>query len=214
MQPDRAPLSSKLLGAGLRAYLSSCAATSRTELEDLAQAEISASGTNGIILTFWHEASALMPMAWQAVKPLLEGRPAALILSRSRDTEMIRPLVARLGITAIIGSSEKRPQLMQKGGLSAMLQARDHLLAGGVLGVALDGPRGPAKIAQPGVPHLAARTGAACIHMEFAASPRLRAGSWDRMLIPVPFGRIKASVGNVTDAPRDQQASDCQMVGS
>ena len=198
----------------MRAYLSACAATTRAELEGLAQAELSAKGENGIILTFWHEASALMPMAWRTVKPLLEGRHAALMLSRSRDAEMIRPLLSKLGVTAIIGSSEKRPQSRKKGGLSAMLQARDHLLAGGILGVALDGPRGPAKIAQPGVAHLAARAGAACIHLEFAASPRFRAGSWDRMLIPVPFGRIKAWIGDVTYASSDQQASNCQMVGS
>jgi lysophospholipid acyltransferase (LPLAT)-like uncharacterized protein len=52
-----------------------------------------------------------------------------------------------------------------------------------------DGPRGPRRVAAPGVAQLAALSGVPVLPCSAQTSRRWQMKSWDRMVIPRPFGR-------------------------
>jgi lysophospholipid acyltransferase (LPLAT)-like uncharacterized protein len=67
----------------------------------------------------------------------------------------------------------------------------------------LDGPRGPADVAQPGAVWLSKATGNPLLpfHSEAASSWTLK--SWDRTQIPKPFTTIAMAIGEPLYVPRD-----------
>ena len=196
MTSRQPPRPSAFVGPALRAYLAACERTSKATLDRSADLTPSKSLARGLIITFWHEASALMPIIWRELSQDFPGKTAALILSQSRDAEMLAPFLDKRGMLTFRGSSSKGGSPFQKGGLHALMAARDHVLSGHVLGIALDGPRGPAKVAQPGVAHLRKHTNADLIHLETRPFPSFRASSWDRMFVPVPFMSVGVSVSS------------------
>jgi lysophospholipid acyltransferase (LPLAT)-like uncharacterized protein len=79
---------------------------------------------------------------------------------------------------------------------------------GHALGVLCDGPRGPARECKPGVVAAARATGLAIHPLGIAARPALYFGSWDRILLPLPFARVQFVYGQplrvLRDASRDE----------
>ena len=76
-----------------------------------------------------------------------------------------------------------------------MVQLVRAMRAGKPAGFTLDGPRGPARVAQPGAVWLAHATGNPILpfHLEAASAWTLR--SWDRTQIPKPFTNVALVVG-------------------
>ena len=66
-----------------------------------------------------------------------------------------------------------------------------------------DGPRGPDREFKPGAVRLAAETGAVLVPFAFTATRRRILRSWDRFLLPLPFGRITAAYGEPVEIPQD-----------
>ncbi len=111
-------------------------------------------------------------------------RPYVMI-SQSRDGERIARTVEHVGFRPVRGSSSR-------GGARALLQMV-RLLRGPVVCCHLvDGPRGPRGEIKPGLVLLAQRSGAALIPIVYSASRKWVANSWDRMVVPLPFGRMVA----------------------
>lgn len=122
-------------------------------------------------------------------------RPYVMI-SESRDGERIARTVEWVGFRPIRGSSSR-------GGVRALLQIV-RLLRGPVVACHLvDGPRGPRGEVKPGLILMAQRSGAALVPVLYAMRWKLRVGSWDRMQIPMPFGRVVARFLAPRDVPRD-----------
>ena len=59
----------------------------------------------------------------------------------------------------------------------------------------MDGPRGPARVVQPGVVQLARLTGAWILPITSSSSRPRFLGSWDRYLLPLPFSRAVVAYG-------------------
>jgi lysophospholipid acyltransferase (LPLAT)-like uncharacterized protein len=141
------------------------------------------------ILAFWHRHLLLMPYAYR-------GRGISVLVSRSRDGELIAKTVARLGIHASRGSSSRGGAA----GLRALLrQAREGL----DIAFTPDGPRGPLGVVQPGVILAAASTGWPIHPVAVAATRARRLRSWDRFLVPLPFGTVHYVYGEALQVPRD-----------
>lgn len=129
------------------------------------------------VYAFWHRS--LLVCAHH-----FRGCNIAILISRSFDGELIARTVERLGFRAIRGSSSR-------GGPTALKHMAEAYRAGHICAFTVDGPRGPAMIAQPGAVHLAQLVGAPWLGA-FSALPE-RAwtlNSWDRFLIPKPFSRV------------------------
>ena len=122
-------------------------------------------------------------------------RPIVMI-SQSRDGERIARTVEHVGFRPVRGSSSR-------GGARALLQTV-RLLRGPVVCCHLvDGPRGPRGEVKPGLILMAQRSGAALIPALYATRHKWRAGSWDRMQVPVPFARVVARYLAPRDVPRE-----------
>lgn len=89
-----------------------------------------------------------------------------------------------------------------------MVQMVRAMKAGRPAGFTLDGPRGPARVAQPGAVWLAGVTGNPLLpfHLEASRSWSLR--SWDRTQIPKPFSVVSIVVGEPMDVALE--ATDAQ----
>ena len=81
---------------------------------------------------------------------------------------------------------------------------------GGWAAITPDGPRGPRMRAMPGVLMLARLTGAPIMPAAFSVVRGRQLRSWDRMLMPLPFGRGVFAISSPVVVPRD--ADDAAMV--
>ena len=71
------------------------------------------------------------------------------------------------------------------------------------VGIAPDGPRGPRRRIKPGLLTVARLTGLPIVPLGFSARPARRLASWDRTLVPYPFGRALFVYGDPLRVPRD-----------
>jgi lysophospholipid acyltransferase (LPLAT)-like uncharacterized protein len=140
------------------------------------------------ILAFWHRHLLLMPYGYR-------GRRISVLISQSRDGELIARTVERFGIDASRGSSSR-------GGLAGMRSLLRKAAAGYDLAFTPDGPRGPAAKVQPGVVLAAAATGLPIQPVAMAASRARRLRSWDRFLVPLPFSAVHFVYGEPLAVPR------------
>ncbi len=72
----------------------------------------------------------------------------------------------------------------------ALLQLKRDMAAGRPAGFTVDGPRGPARVAQPGAVWLAKATGNPMLPFHLEAERHWTLRSWDRTQIPKPFARV------------------------
>lgn len=141
------------------------------------------------ICAFWHENLPLMPELWRLAKRRdAAGRAAAHVLvSRHRDGRLIGEVIRRFDLTTVHASSSK-------GGAAGLLQLVRLLRAGEVVAITPDGPRGPHRVAAAGVAQLAALAGVPVFACAARASRGVALRSWDRMVVPAPFARVRLVV--------------------
>lgn len=102
--------------------------------------------------------------------------------SPSHDSAFAAKITQHLGLSAITGSSDKKP-------VEAYRAALRHLKDGKNFYINPDGPRGPARIAKMGAIHLAKMSGVPIIPVAYASRPMIRLNSWDRMWVGIFFGK-------------------------
>ena len=143
-----------------------------------------------VISAFWHQRTLGVPLAWHRLKRRAgaDAARAVAIVSEHGDGELIAQTLARLEVEPIRGST-------RRGGARAARRARDAVAAGRSLAVVVDGPRGPHGHVHGGAVFLARATGAPLVPTTFAVARGVQAPSWDRMLVPLPFGRGAFHVG-------------------
>lgn len=128
------------------------------------------------VLAFWHGRLFMLPSCWNRSKPI------HILVSLHRDGRMIADTVERLGIHTIAGSSSK-------GGATALRGMLRMVKAGEYIGITPDGPRGPRMHAQEGVVTIARLAKIPIIPLSYASNRSKVLGSWDRFMVPLPFGK-------------------------
>ena len=141
------------------------------------------------LLAFWHRHLLLMRYAYR-------GRKMSVLVSRSRDGELIARVMARLGIGTCRGSSSR-------GATSGLRELLRAARSGSDIAITPDGPRGPLRVVQPGVVLAAAASGLPLIPVAMAATRARELRSWDRMPIPLPGSRVEVVYGAPLVVPRD-----------
>ena len=91
-----------------------------------------------------------------------------------------------------------------------MLQLVRDMKAGRAAGFTLDGPRGPARVAQAGAVWLASATGNPLLPFHLEASSHWSLRSWDRTQIPKPFSTVALVVGEPMGVPARGVAGDAR----
>lgn len=145
------------------------------------------------IFAFWHGRILPGSLFWK-------NRGIVVIISQNFDGEWIARIVQRFGYETARGSSSR-------GGARALVQLRRALAHGKPAGFTLDGPRGPARVAQPGAVFLAGATGQPILPFHLESSAAWTLNSWDRTEIPKPFARIAVTIGPPIDVPDTDQAT-------
>ena len=141
------------------------------------------------LLAFWHRHLLLMRYAYR-------GQRMTVLVSRSRDGELIARVLAHLGVATSRGSSSR-------GGAAGLRDLLRQARAGSDLAVTPDGPRGPLRKVQPGVVLAAAASALPVVPVALAAHRGLELASWDRMLLPAPGTRVEVVYGDPIAVPRD-----------
>jgi hypothetical protein len=133
------------------------------------------------IMVFWH--GRILPAFYY-----FRGRGIVVVTSQNFDGEWIARVIERYGFGTARGSSSR-------GGVRALVQLRRELEQGRPAGFTLDGPRGPARVAQPGALWLAGATGHPLLPFHLEAGRHWSLSSWDRTQIPLPFTTVAIAMG-------------------
>ena len=179
----RRPAAQALLALLLGRYLAFALATTRWSLDGAEHLAPFLAGQPAVF-AFWHERLPLMPAAWNLVRRRSAGPApvASVLVSRHADGRIIGALMRGFGVEVVHGSSSR-------GGAAGLRALLDALEAGRHVVITPDGPRGPRRVAAPGVASLAALSGAAVLPCAAATSRARVLRSWDRMVLPLPWGR-------------------------
>ena len=122
---------------------------------------------------------------------MIIGREAGTgaMVSRSKDGELIVPLLKLSGCVPVRGSN--RVNRKDRGGMTALHTLVDHVQSGRPAALAVDGPRGPRGRVHKGIALLSQQTGAPVLAIVAIARRKwVATKAWDRMQVPYPFSRI------------------------
>ena len=121
-------------------------------------------------------------------------RHIVAMTSENFDGEWVARLMRRFGYQAARGSTSR-------GGARALVQLRREMAEGYPAAFTVDGPRGPARVAQPGAAWLASATGNPIIPFHIEAAPHWTVKSWDRHQVPRPGGMLAIAIGAPIEVP-------------
>ena len=137
------------------------------------------------VLLAWHEA--LLPLLWHH-----RARAMTIVVSEAREGRYLASYARGLGYREARGSSTR-------GGVRALVATIRALREGGSVAFTPDGPRGPRRVFKGGALLAAQRGGAPVVPVHAGASLAWRLNTWDRMLIPKPFARVRVAYGEPID---------------
>jgi hypothetical protein len=165
----------------LSLYLRLVFLTSRLTIMNGAVLETMRARDEPFIPAFWHGRMIFLTKVFNRF-------PApSVLISNHRDGELIAGVLRHMGIAAIRGSAA-RPGKSDKGGAAAFREMLRRLRnKGAVVGITPDGPRGPRMRAAMGVIRLAEKSGAPIIACSWSGTRCIVLGSWDRLMLPLPF---------------------------
>lgn len=134
-----------------------------------------------VIFAAWHDQLLMMVHGY-------EGPGAKILISPSKDGELIARTIRCFGLEAVRGSSSRGGREALRNMVSLGREEVD-------LGITPDGPKGPRHQLKAGVVQLARLTGRPVIPLAFVCSRGYRFNSWDRFLLPFPWGHAVYSFG-------------------
>jgi len=139
-----------------------------------------------VLLCIWHQQ---FFSAIRYFKKYQKYNPS-LMISRSKDGEIIAGVAKRTGWHPVRGSSSR-------GGSEALHGMIDRLKTSRLSGHVVDGPRGPAGIVKSGVIRMAHTTGAMVVPFFTSADNAWYMNSWDKFMIPKPFAKVTLRFGEM-----------------
>ncbi len=191
----RKPLVQRLLARLAAGLMGAVRTTTRWHSHGEAAVAEAWAGRAPVIVAFWHNRLAMMPACWRSTAPF------HMLISSHPDGRLVANTIALFGFHSIAGSSTR-------GGGEALRQLVRALKEGGSVGITPDGPRGPRMTVGEGILALARLTGAPILPLAVSVSRRMVLGTWDRLIVPLPFGRGAMIWGNPITVPRDASEDD------
>ncbi|RKQ69106.1 hypothetical protein DES40_1887 [Litorimonas taeanensis] len=187
----RSAFMTAFIGWLIAAYMVLIKYSTRWEVQNFDRAQPVINGQKGLIALTWHSRFMMLNSAWKKQYAL----PYVLI-SRSRDGAIVAKTTQFLGLKTIRGSAQKIGSDKAKGGAQAGSAIIDAIRNDGCVVITPDGPRGPRQRLGEGPLRLAKLTGAPILPCIFSVSRRKQFNSWDKFVLPLPFGRGKIIWGS------------------
>ena len=138
------------------------------------------------IYVFWHE-YIMIPLHLRGHCDL------AMLLSRSRDADILTRVAFHTGFDCVRGSTNR--------GAAAALLELSRLGKNMHLTITPDGPRGPRRKLAVGAVFLASKLGMPIVPIGFGADRPWRVNSWDKHAIPRPFSQVRGLLGPAVNVP-------------
>ena len=176
--------------------ISALGRTLRWQVEGLHHFEAIRAAGQQPVMAFWH--GRILSATY-----FFRRRGIVVITSENFDGEWIARIIERFGYGTARGSTSY-------GARKAMLRLVRAMRQGRPAGFTLDGPRGPAMVAQPGAVWLARATGNPVLPFHLEASRHWSMRSWDRTQIPTPFSTVALVVGEPMPVPGDAQDEELE----
>src|SRR6266516_3408482 len=182
-------LQAKLIASVGYQLIAGLGSTLRWRTEGLEHFDAIAAAGRQPIMAFWH--GRILPATY-----FFRRRGIVVITSENFDGEWIAGIIERFGYGTARGSTSR-------GARKALLQLTHDMAHGKPAGFTVDGPRGPARVAQPGAVWLAKATGNPLLPFHLEASRHWTMKSWDRTQIPKPFAIVAMAMGEPLDVAHD-----------
>ena len=141
------------------------------------------------VMAFWH--GRILPATY-----FWRRRSIVVITSENFDGEWIAGIIERFGYGTARGSTSR-------GARKALLQMTRDMAAGKPAAFTIDGPRGPAQVAQAGAVWLSKATGNPVLPFHIEARRHWTLRSWDRTQIPRPFSAVALAIGEPIQVAAD-----------
>src|SRR5581483_9713946 len=180
---------------GYRA-ISALASTYRWKTEGLEHYDAIVKSGHQPVMAFWH--GRILSATYY-----FRRRGIVVITSENFDGEWIAGIIERFGYGTARGSSSR-------GAIKALHQLKREMAEGKPAGFTVDGPRGPARVAQAGAVWLAKATGNPVVPFHLEASRAWTANSWDKTQIPKPFSTVAIAMGEPFNVAGDATDTDVE----
>lgn len=133
-----------------------------------------------LLVAMWHGDLLMQPLNYRNFR---KSGTIKVIVSEHRDGITIRKVCNYLGVLDIQGSSSK-------GGVKALLNAIKEIKKGVDVAITPDGPRGPRHSIADGIIAIAQKTDTRIVALNCKASSYWQFNSWDKFVVPKPFGKL------------------------
>ncbi len=153
-----------------------------------------------VLIAFWHNQGLFMPFAYYG--PWGKIR---IIVSQSRDGELIASLLWWFGILSVRGSSSR--------GGSEALRELLKLASEGTTSLVFtpDGPKGPIYKVKEGLAYLASRSGRPLYLLSVSYTRAKYFKSWDQFRLPFPFCRAYFTCSPPLSFPRTRNPEELEI---
>lgn len=157
-----------------------------------------ASVASGIGVT-WHRGAIFSLYVFASLDP-------AILVSRSRDGEMLASFIKQLGATPVRGSSSRGGAASLKTMLSLLATKQVRTAA-----TVADGPRGPRYKAKEGMIILAMKSGLPLYPLMWSCEKAwVFKKAWDKTMIPKPFTKVWIEIGQPIHYPSKMNKEDLE----
>ena len=141
------------------------------------------------IMACWHGELLMIPYAYKRYR---KNPHVKLLISEHFDGNLIAKTLGFFGFDAIRGSTTR-------GGAKALIQSIKELKNGYDLGITPDGPKGPRHEVSDGIIVMAQKVDANIVLVEIKPTSYWQFNSWDRFVVPKPFGTINYYISKPTN---------------
>ena len=164
-----------------------------------------------VIALMWHNRVALMPFGWS-----YRNHQLTALISDHRDGRLTTSILDAAGVHHIrvpaTTSTHSTPQRQTRLKASTVREILKQVEMGRTISFVGDGPTGPRFVLKPSVIDLARLCKAEIVLVTYSVKRRQIAGSWDRLIIPLPFNRGIFRVSTWSYDPRGLNAKECEVM--
>ncbi len=146
-------------------------------------------GDKNFIMACWHGELLMIPYAYTHYK---KDPKVKLVISEHFDGNLIAKTLNKFGFETIRGSSTR-------GGVKALIESIKSLKDGYDLGITPDGPKGPRHEVHDGIIVMAQKAKVKIVLVEIKPTKYWQISSWDKFIIPKPFGIINYYISDFID---------------
>jgi hypothetical protein len=152
--------------------------------------------TGRILMACWHQR-----FFGGFYVPNIYGLTPCIMISQSRDGDFIAAVVKKIGWIPVRGSGSR-------GGKQALIQMVQEINVRKIGVHIVDGPVGPPHIIKPGLISIALKAGAVICPVYISYQNPWIFNSWDKFMVPKPFGKVLIRFGSLISVPSDLTEDD------